>query len=99
MKKIGKFLATTFSLVAILGGAFYFYENFMKKSDDSDLNDFDDFDDSDDFDNSDEESSSNGSKSNRGYTTLNVNAQKTNEEADQEEHENVEVFDLNEDEQ
>lgn len=110
MKKFGKFLVTTFSLAAILGGAYYVYQNIIKKSEEEDTDDFDDFDNFDDFDDfddlddndSDVENSSTAdeTESKRGYVTLDMDAmkadseEKANEEADQD---NVKVFDLNSD--
>lgn len=103
MKKFGKFLVTTFSLAAILGGAYYFYQNVFKKSEEQEeeFEDFDDFNDFDDFDDTDKNSSSKKSNSKRGYTTLDIDAMKADKEADPNadqdvDHDNVEVFDLNE---
>lgn len=51
MKKFGKFMFGTLSLVTAAAGAYYLYKNYIKR-DSSD--DFDDFDDFEDFDMDDE---------------------------------------------
>ena len=91
MKKFGKFLVTTFSLAALIGGAYYFYQNVMNKGEDN-LDDFEDFDDLDDLDDLDyadfdesepstDESDEKNEKATREYVTLNINAMKDTEEA------------------
>lgn len=80
MKKFGKFLATAFSLAAVLGGAYYVYQKLVKGSkeeteDFDDFEDFEDFDDFDDFDDlEDDKTSDSKSKpsSSREYVTLNM---------------------------
>lgn len=102
MKKLGKFIATIFSIAAVLGGALYFYKNIFNKAekdnDEFDDFDFDDFDEFDDLDSSDTNDSADKAKSTRGYTTLDMDSMKrdSEEKSEEESHENVEVFDLNE---
>lgn len=110
MKKFGKFLATTFSLVAVLGGAYYVYQNFVKgsKEETEDFDDFEDFEDFDDFDGFDdfEDDNASDSKSNpsssREYVTLNMDKKSDaseEQEAETDNDEHVTVFDLDSDEE
>ncbi|MBR3771439.1 MAG: hypothetical protein IKL07_04160 [Clostridium sp.] len=110
MKKFGKFLATAFTLAAVLGGAYYVYQNFVKgtkeETDDfddfEDFEDFDDFDGFDDFEQEDHTDSKTKTSSSREYVTLDIENRKTTSketEASDENHEDVTVFDLNSDEQ
>lgn len=105
MKKLCKFLATTFSLVAVLGGAYYVYQNFVKgsKEETEDFDDFEDFEDFDDFDDlddlSEEKSSDSKTSSSREYVTLDMEKNKAaSVKEEKQEDENVTVFDLNPDE-
>lgn len=105
MKKIGKFLTVTFSLAAILGGAYYVYQNYFKKSEDEEFEEFEDyehFDDMDDFDDLDSSTDVEKDKTpcKRGYVTLDMGAGKaaSDEENDEDaDQDNVKVFDLNSD--
>ncbi|MDO5522017.1 MAG: hypothetical protein Q4G58_16100 [bacterium] len=85
MKKFGKFVFTTVSIAAAIGGAVYFVKNVLNKDNNDDFDDFDDFDDDfDDFDLDTEEDKS--ATSNREYVTLNINdetAEESTEETSQ----------------
>ncbi|WP_310603043.1 hypothetical protein [Anaerosporobacter sp.] len=70
MKKFGKFIAGTLSVVALVGGVIYFLKNVVDKDSTDDFDDFDDeFDDIED-DDTDEERDDNSSSDTRGYVTL-----------------------------
>ena len=83
MKKFGKFVFTTVSIAAAIGGAVYFVKKVLNKDNNDDFDDFDDFDDDfDDFDldaDDDDESTS----SDRGYVTLNRNEDSSEESAEE----------------
>ena len=69
MKKFGKFIFTTLSIAAFIGGAFYFVKNVLNKKADDDFDDFDD--DFDDF-NLEEDEDEDIIEADRGYVTLNI---------------------------
>lgn len=105
MKKFGKFLAVTFSLAAIIGGAYYVFQNYIKKEDgfddSDDFDDFDDFDNFDDFDDLNEPIDSiskedSSTQPTREYVTLDIGAEKE-ADAKETEEDDVKVFDLNSD--
>ncbi len=80
MKKFGKFVFTTVSIAAAIGGAVYFVKNVLNKDNDDDFDDFDDFDDDfDDFDLDTEEDPS--AKKEREYVTLNMNEENDAEDS------------------
>lgn len=65
MKRFGKFMFGTLSLVTMAAGAYYLYKNYIKR-DSSD--DFDDFDDFEDFDMEDDEADD----TSREYVSINL---------------------------
>lgn len=84
MKKFGKFVFTTVSLAAVIGGAVYFVKNVLNKNSDDDFEDFDD--DFDDFDLNEDETETSTEPS-REYVTININetsSDETSEEAEEE---------------
>lgn len=85
MKKFGKFLLTTLSIAACVGGAYYFVKNILNKDADDDFDDFED--DFDDFDLDEEETEDTGkaAEDDRGYVTLNFSETEKEEKAAPEE--------------
>lgn len=79
MKKFGKFLFTTVSIAALVGGAVYLVKNVFNKDKDEDFDDFDD--DFDDFDLDDEEDTT----EEREYVTLNIDTPEESEEVSEDE--------------
>lgn len=65
-------------IAAITGGIYYFFKNKSENNEATD--DFDDFDDLSDFDEEEEEKAVDA-EDERGYVTLNLHKEETNEEA------------------
>lgn len=74
MKKFGKFLFGTLSLVALAGGAFYFLKNVVNKDTEDDFDDFED--DFEDFDTDDDLDLNN--QDSREYVPINLSESEDN---------------------
>jgi hypothetical protein len=82
MKKFGKFVFATLSLVAMAGGIFYFVKNVINKDSNDDFDDFeDDFDEfEDDFDEFNDEEETTEEIKPREYVSLNTTEPELSEE-------------------